>query len=241
MSLELVTTHKSQAAPDIPCCWIYFSNYLHISDSENNYFPSSTWASPVAQLLKNLPANAGDARDVGSIPRLGRDPGEGNGNLPQYPAGKESACNVGDLGSIPGQGRSPGEGNPLQYSGLENSMDCIVHRVAQNQTRLSDFHFTSLHFSTLAWRIPWMEEPGGLQSMESQRDGHDWACTHTNTHTVITSFIRSGSNCTLISLLVKPSNQGLKLCPLNIRQLYWLEIVESFNSHNWTTRLQHQE
>ena len=43
-------------------------------------------------------------------------------------AGKESACNVGDLGSIPGLGRSPGEGKgyPLQNSGLENSMDCIV-------------------------------------------------------------------------------------------------------------------
>ena len=47
--------------------------------------------------------------------------------------GKESACNVGDLGSIPGLGRSPGEGNgyPLQYSGLENSMDCKVHGVAE--------------------------------------------------------------------------------------------------------------
>ena len=43
--------------------------------------------------------------------------------------GKKSACNVGDLGSIPGLGRSPeeGKGYPLQYSGLENSMDCIVH------------------------------------------------------------------------------------------------------------------
>ena len=43
-------------------------------------------------------------------------------------AGKESARNVGDLGLIPGLGRSPGEGKgyPLQYSGLENSMDCIV-------------------------------------------------------------------------------------------------------------------
>ena len=40
-------------------------------------------------------------------------------------AGKESACNVGDLGLIPGLGRSPreGKGYPLQYSGLENSMD----------------------------------------------------------------------------------------------------------------------
>ena len=51
-------------------------------------------------------------------------------------AGKESACNAGDLGLIPGLGRSPGEGKgyPLQYSGLENSKDCIVHGVAKSQT-----------------------------------------------------------------------------------------------------------
>ena len=60
-------------------------------------------------------------------------------------AGKESACNVGDLGSIPGLGRSPGEGKgyPLQYSGLENSLDRIVHEITKSQTLLSDFHFTS--------------------------------------------------------------------------------------------------
>ena len=48
-------------------------------------------------------------------------------------AGKESVCDEGDLGSIPGLGRSPGEekGSPLQYSGLENSMDCIVCGVAE--------------------------------------------------------------------------------------------------------------
>ena len=59
--------------------------------------------------------------------------------------GKESACNAGDVCSIPGLGRSLGEGKgyPLQYSGLENSMDCIVHGVAKNWTRLSDFHFHS--------------------------------------------------------------------------------------------------
>ena len=57
-------------------------------------------------------------------------------------AGKESACNAGDLSLIPGLGRSPGEENgyPSQYSGLENPMDCIVHGVAKNQTRLSNFH-----------------------------------------------------------------------------------------------------
>jgi len=50
--------------------------------------------------------------------------------------GKESTCNAGDTGSIPGLGRSSGKGNgyPLQYSGLENSMDCIVHGVAKSQT-----------------------------------------------------------------------------------------------------------
>ena len=56
--------------------------------------------------------------------------------------GKESACNAGNLGLIPGLGRSPGEGKgyPLHYSGLENSMDCIVHGVTKSRTGLSDFH-----------------------------------------------------------------------------------------------------
>ena len=58
-------------------------------------------------------------------------------------AGKEFACNAGDLGSISGLGRPPGEekGYTLQYSGLENSADCIVHGVAKSWTQLSDFHF----------------------------------------------------------------------------------------------------
>ena len=62
-----------------------------------------------------------------------------------FPGGsdaKASACNVGDPGSIPGLGRSPGEGN-------------------------------GNHSSTLAWKIPWTEEPDRLQSMGSQRVGHD--------------------------------------------------------------------
>ena len=86
-------------------------------------------------------------------------------------AGKESTCSVGDLGLIPCLGRSPGEVKdyPLQYSGLENSTDCIVHGVAK-----SDFYFTSFffllqkyihclffsrnsfpegHFFFLAWRV----------------------------------------------------------------------------------------
>ena len=71
-----------------------------------------------------------------------------------FPGGsdaKESTCNVGDLGSIPGLGRSPGEkkGYPLQYSGLENSMDCIVHGVAKSQTQVSDFHFPDIKLTKL--------------------------------------------------------------------------------------------
>ena len=69
-------------------------------------------------------------------------------DFPSGSDGKETARNVGDLGSVPGLGRSPGEGhgNPLQYSCLENS--------------------------------PQTKEPGGLQSMGSQRAGHDWVTKH---------------------------------------------------------------
>ena len=57
-------------------------------------------------------------------------------------AGKESACSVGNLDPILGLGRSPGKGKgySLQYSGLENSMDCRVRGVIKSRTRLSNFH-----------------------------------------------------------------------------------------------------
>ena len=60
-------------------------------------------------------------------------------SFPCGSAGKESTYNAGDLGSIPGLGRFPGEGKGylLQYSGLENSMDLVVHGVAKSRTRLS--------------------------------------------------------------------------------------------------------
>ena len=91
-----------------------------------------------------------NAGDPSSIPGLGRSPGKGIGYSPVFMGfpggsdGEESTCNAGDLGLIPGLGKSPeeGKGYPLQYSGLENSMDCIVHGVAKSQTRLSNFHFT---------------------------------------------------------------------------------------------------
>ena len=76
--------------------------------------------------------------------------------FPDGSAGRESTCNAGDLGLIPGLGRSPGEGKgyPLQYSGLENSTDCIVHGVTKSQTWLSDFHFTLLFLLGLPPHLP---------------------------------------------------------------------------------------
>ena len=62
---------------------------------------------------------------------------------------KESTCKVGDMGSIPGFGKSAGEryGYPLQCSGLDNSMEYVVHGIAKSWTQLSNFHFTSLRLS----------------------------------------------------------------------------------------------
>ena len=69
--------------------------------------------------------------------------------------GRESTCNAGDLSSIPGLGRSPGEGYPQQYSGLENSMDCIVYGVTKSRTRLNGFHsLPCLHPHSSAYHLP---------------------------------------------------------------------------------------
>ena len=71
--------------------------------------------------------------------------------------GKESACKAGDPRSIPGLRIYPGEekGYPLQYSGLENSTDCIIHGVAKSWTRLNDFHFTQL-FKKIIYLFIWL-------------------------------------------------------------------------------------
>ena len=101
----------------------------------------------VARLVKNL-----SAMQETPVRFLGREDPLEKGEATYSPvflgfpggsAGKESACNAGDLGLIPGLGRYPGAGKgyPLQYSGLENSIDCIVHGVIKIWTRLSDFHF----------------------------------------------------------------------------------------------------
>ena len=71
-------------------------------------------------------------------------------------AGKESACNTGDLGSISGLGRCAGEGKgyPLQYSDLENSMDCIVHGVTKRWTWLGDFHLRNSQVVLVVRNLP---------------------------------------------------------------------------------------
>ena len=76
--------------------------------------------------------------------------------FPHGSAGKESTCNAGDLGSTPGLGRSPGEekGSPLQYSGLENSMDCTVYGVAKSQTQTERLHFR-LYLRMLGEALLW--------------------------------------------------------------------------------------
>ena len=64
--------------------------------------------------------------------------------FPGGSAGKELTYNAGDPGSLTGLGRSPGEGNsyPLQYSSLENSMDCIVHGTARVRHDRATFTFS---------------------------------------------------------------------------------------------------
>ena len=106
---------------------------------EPTSFVPPTLASPIAQLVKNLPARQKTPVRflVGKIRwRRDRLPTPVLFCFPCGSAGKESACNAGDLGSMPGLGRYPGKGNsyPLQYSGLENSTDHVVHGITESDT-----------------------------------------------------------------------------------------------------------
>ena len=132
---------------------------------------SACWASLVAQLVTNLPA----MRETW-VHSLGwEDPTLGGR-------------------SFPGEGK----GYPLQYSGLENSMDCVVHEVKNKRIHLlmQEMQETwvwslggedplekemATHSRILSWEIPGTEESGGLRSMGSQRVRHNWAYTHTET------------------------------------------------------------
>ena len=115
--------------------------------------------------------------------------------------GKKSACNVGDTRSIPGSGRSPREGNgyPLQYS-LEKAM-------APNS-------------STLAWKVPWMGEPGRLQSMGLWRVRNDWA-------TSLSCVGEGNGNPLQCSCLEKPRDGGA----------WWAAVYGVAQSWTWLKRL----
>ena len=96
-------------------------------------------SSLIAQLVKNPPAMQETlVRFLGQEDLLERDrlPTPVFLGFPCDSDGKEFACNAGDPGPIPGLGRFPEEvkGYTLQYSGLENSMDCIVHGVTKSPT-----------------------------------------------------------------------------------------------------------
>ena len=102
--------------------------------------------------------------------------------FPDSSVGKESACNAGDPGSIPGLGRSTGEGigYPLQYSWSSLVAQLIKNRPTFWETWVRSLGWEdplekemAIHSSTIAWKIPWTEEPGRLRSMGSQRVRHD--------------------------------------------------------------------
>ena len=100
------------------------------------------------------------------------------GGFPGSSAGKESTCNAGDPGSIPGSAKCPGEGigYPLQYSWASLVAQTVKNLTAIRENGVRSLGWedpleteTATHSSTPAWRIPWAEEPGGLQSTESPR------------------------------------------------------------------------
>ena len=107
--------------------------------------------------------------------------------FPSSSAGKECTCNAGNPSSIPGSGSSPGEsiGYPLQYSWVS-----LVAQMVRNLPAMWDAWVWSLdwegpledgmatHSSILAWRIPMDRGAWWLQSMGSQRAGHDWSTKH---------------------------------------------------------------
>ena len=105
-------------------------------------------------------------------------------NFPGDSDNKASAYSAGDPGSIPESRRSPGEGNgnPLQYSWTSLVAQTVKRLPIMWETQVRSLgqedlleEEIAIHSSILAWKIPWMEEPSRLQSMGSQRVGHDWA------------------------------------------------------------------
>ena len=95
---------------------------------------------------------------------------------------KNPPANAGNVGSIPGSGRSPGGGNASHFGILGGFPygSTVKHLPTMRETRVRSLSREvplekemATHSSTLAWKIPWTEEPGRLQSRGSHRAGHD--------------------------------------------------------------------
>ena len=147
-----------------------------------------------------------------------------------------------------------GNGNPLQCSCLENPMGgeawwAAVYGVAQSRTRLKRLSSSNTvisekamapHSSTLAWKIPWMEEPGGLQSMGSLRVGHDWV-----TSLLLFTFMHWRRKWQPTSVFLSGESQGrgsLVGCLYGVAQswtgLKWLSSsIGSNNTVIWSQRI----
>ena len=104
------------------------------------------WTSQVMLVVNNPPANTGDTSEVGSITGSGRSPGEGNGYSLQASLVAQAVKSLSTM-----------QETWVQLLGWEDSLEKGM----------------ATHSSILAWRMPWKEEPDGVQSMGSQRVGYN--------------------------------------------------------------------
>ena len=131
-------------------------------------------------MVKNLPANTGD---LGSIPGSGRSPGEGNGYPLQHSCLEKSMNRGAWQATVTGITKS-WTLNDLHFTSLPRGASLVVQRVkclpAMQETWVRSLGQEDplekempTHSSTLAWKIPWTEKPGRLQSIGSRTVGHN--------------------------------------------------------------------
>ena len=159
-----------------------------IDPDENKHSMPTDWASQVVLVVKNPFANTRDRRDASWIPGLGRSPGGGHGNLLQYsclenPHGQRSLAGC----SPRGHSWAPKHHTAHHCLYANYRHPPVAHWVKHlpamqepQETQVWSQHpedpleeEMATHSSILGWRILWTEEPGALQSMGSQRAGHD--------------------------------------------------------------------
>ena len=142
-------------------------------------------ASEVAPVAKNPEANIADVGDAGSIPGSGRCPGGGHGNPLQYslPGESQEQRSLAGIQSMGSQRVRHDWATNTRLNLVKNLS--AMHEMQVQPLGLEDPLEKDMvtHSSILPWRIPWMEEPGGIQSMRLRRAGHDWASTHAHTQT----------------------------------------------------------